>query len=98
MPSSASKTTVTIADNDQAPLPTVTVVASDAYASEAGPASCTFTTTRSGITTLSLHDALPIWGTAVNGSDYATLSGSVSIAAGSSSATVTVNPVNDSTV
>src|SRR6266542_1806326 len=95
---SPNSATVTIADNDQAVLPTVTVVATDANASESGPDPGTFTVTRSGSTTSSLTVRYSLGGSAANGSDYASLSGSVSIAAGNSSATVTVNPVNDTSV
>src|SRR5207249_3349183 len=95
---SPNSATVTIADNDQPPLPTVTVVASDANASESGPNSGTFTVSRTGSTTAALTVKYSLGGSAANGSDYATLSGSVNISAGSSSATVTVNPVDDSAV
>jgi subtilisin len=84
--------TVTIVSND---LPVVTVSASDPSASEAGPDSGTFVVTRSGPTSSSLTVACSLGGTAVNGSDYASLSGSVVIPAGAASAAIVVTPVAD---
>ncbi|HEU0011501.1 MAG TPA: Calx-beta domain-containing protein, partial [Verrucomicrobiae bacterium] len=96
---SPNSATVTIADNDQPPpLPTVTVVASDASASESGPNAGTFTVSRTGSTAEALAARYSVGGTAANGTDYATLSGSVTIPSGSSSAIVTVSPIDDSTV
>jgi len=74
---------------------TVTVTASDANASETGPDNGTFTFTRSGSTAAALVVQYRVGGTATNGSDYASLSGSVTIPAGAASATVTVRPVDD---
>ena len=62
--------TVTIADND---VPTVTVAASDAAASEAGSDPGTFTVTRTGATTTSLNVQYSVGGTATSGSDYTPL-------------------------
>src|SRR5439155_846720 len=71
---SPSSATVSIADNDQPPpLRTVTVVASDANASESGPDSGTFTVSRTGSTTAALTVKYSLGGSAANGSDYATL-------------------------
>ena len=84
--------TVTIADND---VPTVTIAATDAAASETGPDAGTFTVTRTGATTASLNVQYSVGGTATSGADYAALTGTVTIAAGQASATVTVTPVND---
>jgi parallel beta-helix repeat protein len=94
LPSSA---TVTIADNDQPP-PTVTVAATDANASESGPGTGTFTISRTGSTTSALTVNYSRSGTAANGTDYESLSGSLSIPSGASSATVTVRPIDDTAV
>ena len=88
----AGTATVTVADND---VPTVTVAATDAAASETGPDAGAFTVTRTGATTASLNVQYSVGGTATGGSDYAPLTGSVTIAAGQTSATVTVTPVDD---
>src|SRR5439155_1645047 len=90
--------TVTIHDNDQAPppeKPTVSVVASDLLASEPGTdtGSFTFSRTGSGAASLTVHYSLG--GTAINGVDYETLSGSVTIPDGASSVTVVVRPIDD---
>ncbi len=89
---SPSAATVNITDND---LPTVNVNATDDSAAEAGLATGTFTITRGGDLTSPLTVNYTIGGSATNGSDYATLSGSVVIAAGSASATVVVTPADD---
>jgi hypothetical protein len=95
---SPSSATVTIADNDSPPpLPTVTVTATDANASESGDTG-TFTVSRTGSTATALTVNYSLGGTAGNGSDYQTLSGSVTIAAGASSANITVTPVDDTIV
>jgi hypothetical protein len=89
---SPSAATVTITDND---LPTVTIEATDDTAAEAGAATGTFTITRSGDLTAALTVNYTISGSAGNGTDYASLSGSVVVAAGSGSATVVIAPVDD---
>jgi len=97
---SPASATVTIADNDQptTTLPTVTVTASDASASETAPNTGTFTVSRTGATTNDLTVSYSVDGTATSVSDYAALSGSVSIPVGSASATVTVSPVDDTEI
>ena len=97
---SPNTATVIIADNDQPPppLPTATVTASDATAAEAGPNSGTFTIARTGDTASALTVNYALAGTAENGTDYQQLQTSVTIPGGSSSVTVTVTPINDSTV
>jgi hypothetical protein len=73
----------------------VNIVATDASAAEAGSATGTFTITRSGDLTGALTVNYTISGSATNGTDYASLSGSVVIGAGAASATVVVTPVDD---
>ena len=90
-----SQATVTIADNDTAALPTVTVLATDANASETGSNTGTFTISRTGPTTAALLVVGSFGGTAINGSDYSTISTSVSIPIGQSSVTRTVTPIDD---
>jgi hypothetical protein len=77
-------------------LPVVTLNASDPTASETGPATGTFTVTRTGATTDALTVLYTVGGTATNGDDYTTLTGSVQIAIGQTSATITVTPITDS--
>jgi hypothetical protein len=76
--------------------PSVSVTASDASAGEPSNPGA-FTVSRSGATTSSLTVAYSVGGTAAAGGDYAALSGSVTIPAGSSSANVAVSVLNDST-
>lgn len=93
----ASTATVTIADNDV--LPTLTIVASDDTAAEAGSATGAFTITRSGAEVASpLTVSLSVGGTASNGQDYAVLPINVTIAAGAATASLTVTPVDDTEI
>ncbi len=92
---SASADTVTILDNDAVLLPVVSLAATDATAAEEGTDSGTFTVTRSGSTSGDLVVAYTIGGTATAGDDYVTLSGSVTIADGASSATIEIVPIDD---
>src|SRR3972149_798376 len=88
--------TVNIFDNSPPPaLPMVTIAATSPDASEVGPTNGQFTVTRTGATTSALTVNYAISGTATNGIDYSTLSASVTIAAGSATATVTVTPLVD---
>ncbi len=81
----------------QTVAPNVTLTASDASASESGGNTGTFTVTRSGGTASDMTVFYNVSGTATSGSDYAALSGSVTIPSGASSANITVTPVNDAT-
>jgi len=87
--------TVTIADNDK---PTVTIGAPDPTATEEGVTAGTFKVTRTGNTAALLTVLYTLTGTATNGSDYQTLSGSVKIPAGAASATFKVTPINDTSL
>jgi len=88
--------TVNIFDNSPPPaLPMVTIAANSPDASEVGPTDGQFTVTRTGATASALTVNYAISGTATNGTDYSTVSASVTIAAGSATATVTVTPLVD---
>ena len=78
--------------------PVVTVIATDASASETGPDPGTFTVSRSGSTASALTVYYALGGTAQNGADYQTLPGLITIPAGASAATVTVTPIDDSQI
>ncbi|MGB3207051.1 MAG: Calx-beta domain-containing protein [Crinalium sp.] len=88
--------TGTITDDE---TPIITIAATDATAAEtatgvtANPG--VFTFTRTGSTTNALTANYTIAGTATNGTDYTTLPTTVTFAAGSSTATVTVTPTED---
>lgn len=81
-----------------APLPTVTITATDNAASEAGPDNGTFTVTRTGDTSSPLTVDYSISGDATNGVDYDTLPGSATILAGSSTAIIDITPIDDGDV
>ena len=83
---------VTIADDE----PAVTVSATDPTAAEAGLDPGIFTITRSIVTTAPLTVNYIMSGPTTNGVDYTTVSGSVTIAANSTTATVTITPIDDS--
>lgn len=76
-------------------LPWVTLEASDATAAEKGQEPGRFTVKRTGDTAKALEVFYAVGGTAGNGVDYAAVSGSVTIPAGSASAAVTVTPIDD---
>jgi gliding motility-associated-like protein/uncharacterized repeat protein (TIGR01451 family) len=93
--------TVNIASEDVAPLPTATITATDAAAAENPLGTGTYTVsldapnnTGSAITINYTEGG----GTAISGSDFVALSGSVSIANLVSSATITLTPINDTVV
>ena len=90
--------TVSILDND-APVPTVTIAAVEANAAEANRDPGTFVVTRNGSSLAApLTVNYSVSGSATNGTDYDDLTGSVTIAAGQTSATITLRPVDDSSV
>lgn len=90
---------LTIADNDSpAGLPVVTIEATDPSAAEAGPDPGIFTVSVAGGLPGDLGDLTvryTVAGTAANGTDYAPLSGSLTIPAGQTSATLEIDPVAD---
>jgi hypothetical protein len=90
---SPSSATVFITDNDSGG--TVTIAATDANAAEKPLDTGTFTVTRSGSSTTALVVSYSVAGTATAGTDYTALSGTVTIAANATSATITVTPIDD---
>ena len=78
------------------PPPIVEIVASDAVACEFGTNTARFSFVRSGDTNLlPLRINYTISGTASNGVDYATLPGSVTLAAGAIATNVIITPIPD---
>jgi thermitase len=92
----AKAATVTIHDNDFPPV--VTVAATTAAAAEEGATPGTFTFTRTGNMSASLTVKFAVTGSATAPADYAGIGTSVSIPAGSASATKTVTPIDDTDV
>ena len=86
--------TGTILDNDTI----VTLAVSPASVTEDGTTNLVYTFTRNGITSNALIVYYTIGGTAINGNDYSSIGSSVTFAAGSSTATVTVDPIADTAV
>ena len=88
--------TITINDND---LPIIAISANDASAGEVAAGqtqnSGQFTLTRTGNTAAALAVGYTVSGTATNGVDYSSLNGSVTFAAGASTAFVNVNVTDD---
>ena len=84
---------MTIVDNNN--VPTVTMSATGDTATEQGPTPGMFTVSRSGSTSSALTVNYTVGGTATSGSDYQSLSGSVVIPAGQSSAPIVVTPIDD---
>lgn len=92
VPGSPDSATVTIADDP----PVVGIVATDPGAAEAGVDPGGFTLIRNGGNLdASLVTSFTIGGSAANNSDYAFISVSLTIPAGSASATVTITPLAD---
>ncbi len=88
---SSTSRTITVTNAPPPPSSTVTVVASQPLATSLTPG--IFSLTRDGDTSSALTVHYSLGGSAANGTDYQTLSGSVVIPAGSSTATVTVEPL-----
>jgi hypothetical protein len=92
----ANSATVNLNDNDK---PTISIIASDINAIEtsAGEANNPgkFLLTRTGNNSTSLTVNYNISGTAVNGKDYNTVNKSITFAAGSSTAVIDINPIDD---
>jgi hypothetical protein len=83
--------TNTIADNDSA---TVTI-ANTTDGAEAGPANGVMTVTQTAVSATNTVIAYSVSGTASSGADYTALSGTVTIPAGSTTATITIPVTND---
>src|SRR6185436_8079182 len=79
-------------------LPAVSVVASTATATEAGPTSGALTFSRSGDTSQPLTVHYAVSGTATAGADYVALPGVVTFDVGLASQVVPVTPIDDLTV
>jgi Ca2+-binding RTX toxin-like protein len=89
--------------NDDVALPVITLAVSPASVLENGTANLVYTFSRSGPTTSALTVNYTVGGTATLGTDYTGIAASpatktLSFAAGSSTAIVTVDPTADSTV
>jgi hypothetical protein len=81
---------------DSPVLPSVTVAATDASASETGPDTGTFTFTRSGGDLMSaLAVGYSVSGTATSGTDYVAPGRTVTFSPFNTTATVTITPVDD---
>ena len=80
---------------DPGPLPEVTIVASDAAASELGPDPGTFTILRTGGTEAAMVVSYTVSGSAGNGVDYQQIPTYVTIPAGAASAIITIAPIDD---
>ena len=96
-PSPNDSATVTIADNDT----TVSINATVADAAEAGSVPGLFTVSRTDNLGIPIAPSFPVTvnytisGTAANGVDYNSIATSATIPANSSSATITVTPIDD---
>ncbi len=91
--------TVNIADND---FPVITVAATDGDAAETAtgvtPNPGAFTLTRTGSTTSALTVNIQMSGTATNGTDYSTIATTATFAAGSATAVVNLNVIDDTLI
>lgn len=87
-----SSAVVRIADDD---IPTVSLAATDATATEGGTDTGLFTVTRTGDTTNALVVDYTIGGSALHGTDYLALPGTITIPAGAANATILIVPIDD---
>ena len=87
--------TLSLRVNYPAP-PVITVAVTDAVCSEQGTDPGVFTLTRTGDTSSDLTVNYSLGGTATNGGDYAAPGRSVTFAADSSTANITITPIDDS--
>jgi len=76
-------------------LPTVTITATDPTATESGPTTGTLAVFRTDVTTSPLTVFYSVSGSATSSNDYAPLPGAIVIPAGTSSAVVTISPIDD---
>lgn len=76
----------------------VSVAVAPSSVAEDGAPNLVFTFTRTGITTSALTVNYAIGGTAVNGTDYASIGATATFGIGSATTTVTVNPTTDATI
>ncbi|REJ51738.1 MAG: hemolysin, partial [Microcystis aeruginosa TA09] len=79
-------------------LPSITLAVAPSSVTEDGTTNLVYTFTRSGVTTDALTVNYTVGGTATNGTDYTSLPTSVTFAANSATATLTVDPTADTTV
>lgn len=89
--------TVNVLDDDSPALPVVSVLASNPNASEPSTAG-QFQFTRTGATTAALTVNFTLSGTAVAGTDYTNPGTSVTIAAGQTTATLAITPIDNTLV
>ncbi|WP_435183624.1 pre-peptidase C-terminal domain-containing protein [Cylindrospermopsis raciborskii G7] len=92
---STGTATGTIQNDDTVITPTITLTVNPTSVAEKGLTNLVYTFTRTGVTSNTLPVNYTIGGTATNGSDYNTIGTTVTFAAGSSTATVTVDPRPD---
>lgn len=90
--------TGTITNDDVATVPNITLAVAPVSVVENGAPNLVYTFTRTGATTSALTVNYSIGGTATNGTDYTTIGSSVTFAAGSTTATVTVDPTADTII
>ncbi|MGH9241241.1 MAG: Calx-beta domain-containing protein, partial [Vicinamibacterales bacterium] len=95
-PGAQTSAAVTIASEDVKPV--VTITATDPDAAESPLDAGTFVITRTANLGLAFTVSLTRGGTALSSSDYVTIPGTVNFAAGQTTATLTVTPVNDALV
>jgi hypothetical protein len=90
-----AEATITVANRQAVATPTVDVIVQDGFVPEAGPGSGSFLFSRDGNLAESLTVSYSISGTAVNGTDYSTLPGTVTIPVGETSARVAVSAIDN---
>lgn len=89
---------VLISGSGSVSLPTVSITRTPASVLEDGATNLVFTVSRTGSTSAGLTVNYNIGGTAINGTDYASIGASVTMSSGESSGIITINPSTDATL
>jgi uncharacterized repeat protein (TIGR01451 family) len=92
--SAATPPSITITDNDSATVS----IANTTNGAEAGPVNGVMTVTQTAVSISNTVVSYAVTGTASSGTDYTALSGTVTILAGSTTATISIPVINDAIV
>ena len=91
----ASQATGTISNDDDAPTVSVSIAPGIATVAEDGTANLVYTVTLDQASAFATTVNFTLDGTATSGTDYAAITGSIVIAAGATTGTITINPTPD---
>ena len=90
----ATQATGTISNDDDAPTVAVSIAPGIATVAEDGTANLVYTVTLNHASAFATTVNFTLAGTATSGTDYAAITGSILIAAGATTGTITINPTH----